>query len=173
MLDLRMGRYINKVAQWTKSPKVPGVIAVVIMGIIALGFFVLMGVLWRQLQRKRGARPRLVVTVGVVQEMRTVHSLSMGGNKRGHTVVRVDFTVAGVPYVCRELWFFAGNVHGRDVGPLYDFPPGKEVGLYYDTADPKLCAMMVDQPRYFPFIWAGAMGVLFVVLAVHVWRSQG
>ena len=146
---------------------------VVICGVIALGFFVLAVALWRKLQRKRRALARLVVTTGIVREMKTVHALSNAGNKWGHTVVKVEFVVAGVPYVCRELWFFAGNVHRRDVGTLYDFPAGQEVGLYYDTADPKLCAMMVDQPRHFPHFWAGAMGVLFTAMAVHVWRSQG
>ena len=125
--------------------------------------------LWVKLQRRKRALPRLVVVTGVVREMRTEHTVTTTGGRRGLTTVNVDFVVGGVPYVCRNLWIFSDNNHVGDVGTKYDFPAGQEVGLYYDPADPRLCALIVDQPRYFPFIWAGLCGVMFTVLAVLAW----
>jgi hypothetical protein len=148
-----------------------GMFGVIVTAIPALGCFVLMVVLWRQLRRKTRALPRLIVTTGVVREMRTQHQLTKTGGKRGYTIVNVDFVVAGTPYVCRDLWLFAGNNHMRDVGALYDFPAGKEVGLYYDPADPSTCALIVDQPRHFYFIWAGLCGVMFTAMFVLAWRQ--
>lgn len=144
---------------------------VLVTGIPALAFYVLAVVLWRKLRRKRQALPRLIVTTGVVREMRTQHRLTKSGMKQGFTIVNVDFAVAGAPYVCRDLWFFHGNDHARDVGTLYDFPAGKEVGLYYDPADPRLCALIVDKPRHFHYLWAFAMGVMFTVMCVLAWRQ--
>ena len=144
---------------------------VIVSTIPALVCYVLVVVLWRKLHRKLRALPRLVVTTGVVKEMRTQHRLTKSGTKQGFTLVNVDFKVAGVSYVCRDLWLFHGNDHTRDVGALYDFPAGKEVGLYYDPADPRVCALMIDRPSHFPYIWAFLCGVMFTVLAVLAWRQ--
>lgn len=125
--------------------------------------------LWDINARKR-AVPRLIVTTGTVRELDTSVWYNKSGAKQGFTRVHVDFTVNGQKHLCQRLWFFAGNRHASDPGKLYSFPPGTEVGVHYDPADPRRNALVLDQPRHGVAVITTGVGLLCVALAVFVAR---
>lgn len=115
------------------------------------------------------AVPRMVVTTGVVRELETVLASREAGQVRSFTLVQVDFAVDGKPYCCRTLHLFAGNRHVGDVGKKFDFPPGQRVGVYYDPADPRLSALVIDKPSMSSAYIAVGMAVIFAILAAVAW----
>jgi hypothetical protein len=128
--------------------------------------------LGRQLLRKTRALPRLTVSRGGVRAMGTTVSQTKTGGLRGFTHVTVDFVVNGNPYACRDLRLFAGNYHYKEVGTLYDFPRGQKVELHYNPADPRIRALVVNQPLHYPVVIFGLMSVGFLIMAVVVRARQ-
>jgi hypothetical protein len=140
--------------------------AVVLFTLCAAGSLVLALVLWFEVRRTQRAVPRLIVTTGVVRELESVLTERAAASVKSATLVQVDFSVAGKSYCCRTLRLFAGNRHIGDVGKKFDFPPGQQVGVYYDPEDPRRNALLVDKPRYDMPVVAVTMGVFFAVLAI-------
>lgn len=81
------------------------------------------------------------------------------------TDVDVPFAVDGQTYRCRTLKLFGGNKHMPVPKVLPQMPPGSEVGVYYDPANPKRCALMLDKPSYAVAIWSAAFGVFCGAMA--------
>lgn len=143
-----------------------------VFGGCAVGSFMVALALMREVRRKRRALCRLVVTTGVVRELGTTTNYNNTGGRRGTTSVDVEFVVNGQAFRCQQLHFFSGNSHVGDVGKKYDFPPGQEVGVYYDSANPRLNALIVDQPRHHSAVIAAITGIVFLTLAVVQARAN-
>lgn len=141
------------------TPVILFLIAAAVSLVLALGLFL-------EVRRVQRALPRFVVTTGVVRELKSLLVNRAAGSVRSVTLVQVDFSVAGKPFCCRTLHLFAGNRHVGDVGQKYDFPPGQEVGVYYDPADPRRSALVLDKPRYDGAFIAIVMAIVFAVLAL-------
>lgn len=160
----------KRVARFAAPRSFASVISLIILGIAAAGaFLVAISMLWDINARKR-ALPRLIVTTGKVRELDTSVWYNKTGGKQGFTRVHVDFTVNGRAHLCQRLWFFAGNRHASDPGKLYSFPPGTEVGVYYDPENPRCNALVLDQPRHGVAVIAAVVGLFFVALALIVSR---
>lgn len=126
--------------------------------------------LWLEIRRAHRALPRMVTTTGVVRELESVLSDRNRDHVRSETLVRVEFSVGGKDYCCRTLYLFRGNQHVGDVGKKYDFQPGQRVGVYYDSSDPRRCALLLDKPRYDTvIILLIAAAVLAVIAVVKAW----
>ncbi len=138
---------------------------VLVFSLCAAGSLVVGLFLWLEVRRMERAVPRMVVTTGVVRELESVLINREAGSVRSATLVQVDFSVAGKTYCCRDLHFFAGNRHFGDVGKKYNFPPGQQVGVYYDPADPRRSALILDKPRYDTVVIAVVLGVIFAIMA--------
>ncbi len=107
----------------------------------------------------------MVVTTGVVRELETVLTSREVGRVKSTTLVHVDFQVDGKPYTCRTLHLFEGNRHHGDVGKKFDFPPGQEVGVYYDPHNPRLNALVLDRPTFGSTYMCLGMAGLFAIMA--------
>lgn len=137
-----------------------------IFGLCAAGSVLLALALWFEVRRTTRALPRMVLTIGVVRELETVLVNREAGSVRSSTLVQVDFLVEGKPYCCRTLQLFAGNRHVGDVRKQFNLSPGQEVGVYYDPADPRRSALILDRPRHDSAVFALGVGVVFAILAV-------
>jgi hypothetical protein len=137
-----------------------------IFGAGGLGSFIVAVALLREIRRKQRALSRLIVTTGTVRELGTTTHYNNTGGRRGITAVRVDFAVGGQMFRCQQLYLFAGNSHVGEVGQKFDFPPGQEVGVHYDPTDPRVNALIVDQPRFHSVVIAAITGIVFMVLAI-------
>ena len=140
--------------------------AVLIFSLCAAGSLLVAFLLWLEVRRTRQAVPRLVVTTGVVRELESILTSREAGAVKSTTLVQVDFSVGGKTYCCRTLQLFAGNRHVGDVGKKFNFPPGQEVGVYYDPSDPRRSALILDQPRLDTPVFAVIVAVIFAILAV-------
>jgi hypothetical protein len=139
---------------------------VTIFGVCAAGSFSVALLLWLEVRRTQRALPRLVVTTGVVRELESVLTDRAAASIKSATLVQVDFSVAGKAYCCRRLRLFSGNWHRGDVGEKFDFPPGQQVGVFYDPEDPRRSALILDMPRYDTPVIAAIIGLVFVIMAV-------
>ena len=107
----------------------------------------------------------MVVTTGTVRELETLLTSREAGMVRSTTLVQVDFSVDGKPYTCRTLHLFAGNRHVGDVGKKFDFPPGQQVGVYYDPHNPRLSALVIDRPSFSSAYITVGVAVMFAIMA--------
>ena len=122
--------------------------------------------LWIETRRNARALPRMRVCRGIVRELESVLTDRNRGEVRSQTLVRVDFSVEGKTYCCRTLYLFCGNRHVGDVGKKFDLQPGQSVGLYYDPADPRRSALLLDKPRYDTVIIFLVAAVILAVFAL-------
>jgi hypothetical protein len=141
----------------------------VVFGLCSLGSLVVAYLLSRETRRTARAVPRMVVTTGIVRELETVLTSREAGLVRSFTVVQVDFAVDGKPFCCRTLHLFAGNRHVGDVGKKYDFPPGQQVGVYYDPQDPRLNALVIDKPSLSSAYIGVGLALVFAIMAAVAW----
>ena len=136
-----------------------------VYSLCAMGSLGLALVFWLDVRRTQRAVPRMVLTTGVVRELKTIIVKRVGGSVRGTTSVQVDFSVEGKTYCCRTLYLFRGNWHIGDPGKKFDFPPGQEVGVHYDPRDPRRSALILDAPRQDSAVCAVIVAGIFAVLA--------
>lgn len=139
---------------------------VVIFSVCAALSFLVAFFLWLEVRRTERALPRFKLTTGVVRELESVLVDREPGSVKSSTLVQVEFSVGGESYCCRTLHLFAGNRQIGDVGKKYDFPRGQQVGVYYDPADPRRSALIVDRPRHDTSVIAAIVGVIFVIMAI-------
>ena len=136
-----------------------------IFSLVAAAALVFAFLHWLEIRRTARALPRMTVTTGVARELESLLSNREAGSVKSTTLVKVEFSVGGKIYTCRTLRLFQGNWSRGDVGKKFDFPPGQQVGVYYDPHDPRRSALMLDKPRYdsvgFTVLFAG----IFVILA--------
>lgn len=137
-----------------------------VFSLCAIGSFGLALVFWLEERRTKRAVPRMLLTTGVVRELETVLVNRASGSVRSTTLVQVDFVVDGKTYTCRSLRLFEGNRHLGDAGKKFDFPPGHEVGVFYDPIDPRRSALILDESRQGSTVWAVVMGIIFVIIAL-------
>lgn len=118
------------------------------------------------LRKRKRAMSRMKVATGVVRTMKT-HQLGYNRvrQQRSRTEVDVEFSVNGQTYRCVDLYLFGDNGHITDVGTKFDFPPGQQVGVYYDPENPKLNALVFNAPSSL-LVWIVAgIGAVFMIIA--------
>ncbi len=138
----------------------------VILLVASAGSFFLAFCLWRETRAKARAIPRLVVTTGVVRELESLLVDRRAGTVNSQTLVQVDFNVGEKSYRCCDLYYFSGNRHVGDVGKKFDFPPGQQVGVYYDPEDPRRNALIIDRPSYSSAVIAAVVGAVLLLVAL-------
>ena len=128
-----------------------------------IGFALGIGLLVNTL-RKRAALPRLRQIIGRVNEMETVEFAQAGTMvRRTEQHVDVTFFVEGRACRCRRMYLFSDGYRMGGAAPAINLAPGSAVMVHYDPQNPRLCALLVDKPRWFGAIalMVAGLGFLF------------
>ncbi len=142
-------------------------VLIVVCAAGALVAFLAAGWGWIDVQRKKRALSRLAIVTGVVRTLQTTFWSDTEGIGKGTTSVAVSFTVGSTDYTCRTLHFFFGNDHVGRQQADWDRPPGTPVGVWYDTANPDISALIVDRPTYARPVVALGLGVFLAVMTAY------
>ena len=120
-----------------------------------------------------------VVASGVERNRRDNYETDSQGRRRQvdptyHARVEYTYRVGGRSYTSDRIWIADGEAWEDEYGAqdfVADYPPGSEVELVYNPADPSDAALIVQAPTRLIFIVTG-MGLAFLAVGVFVPRDR-
>ena len=91
-----------------------------------------------------------------------------------HARVQYSYRVGDRTYTSDRIWLADGEAGDDAAGAqafLADYPPGGEVELVYNPADPSDAALIVEAPTHLIFLVTG-LGLAFLAVGVFVPRDR-